>query len=78
MKPIYPRINPLERLIILSAGEDGCIDSSDAKINGLGKYAKVLGLLEKLDVLRKDSGGNSYHLTGIGMKLRAGLRTATA
>ena len=70
-----PRINPLERLILLSADDEGCIPVLQAKTMNGGKGLKVMTLMERLGVLRHEAGNQCYRLTETGRRLRATLRT---
>lgn len=78
MKPHFPRVNPLERLILLSANEEGFIFADSARNSGARKYTKVLKLLENLHVLHGEPAENRFRLTTTGMKLREGLRSAAS
>jgi hypothetical protein len=71
------KINPLEKLILLSADEEGRIPFFQWQAMGEMGYLKALALMEKMGYLRRDSGYKFYrafHLTELGGILKANLR----
>ena len=78
MSPM-PRINPLERLILLSADEDGRIPFFQWQAMGTDGNLKALALMERMGYLSREPGEKfcrAYHLTELGRRLKASLRTS--
>jgi hypothetical protein len=72
-----PHINPLERLILLSAEEDGRIPFFQWQAMGVDGNLKALALMERMGYLRREPGEKfcrAFHLTELGWSLRANFR----
>lgn len=77
MKTSLPPVNPLERLILLSADEDGRIPFFRWQAMGVDRDLKALALMEKTGYLRREPGEKfcrAFYLTELGTKLREGFR----
>lgn len=71
------KINPLERLILLSADEQGRIPFFQWQAMGVDGNLKALALMEKMGYLRREPGEKfcrAFLLTETGMELRKNLR----
>lgn len=76
MTPATHRVNPLERLILLSAGEDGRIPFLQWQAMGIDGNLKALALMERMGYLSREPGGKfcrAFHLTELGWSLRTNL-----
>jgi hypothetical protein len=70
-------VNPLERLILLSADEEGRIPYFRWQAMGEDGDLKALASMERMGYLRREPGTKfcrAFHLTELGMSLRANLR----
>jgi len=73
-----PRVNPLERLILLSADEEGRIPFFRWQAMGIAGNLKALALMERMGYLRREPGRKFcrvYQLTDLGREVRAELYT---
>jgi len=69
-------INPLERLILLSADDEGRIPFFQWQAMGIAGNLKALTLMERMGYLSRESGTKfcrAFHLTDLGNALRAEL-----
>ena len=74
--PQAKNINPLERLILLSADEEGRIPFFRWQASGADGGLKALTLMERMGYLRREPGGKfcrAFHLTEVGRVLRGKL-----
>ncbi len=72
------KINPLERLILLSADEEGRVPFLQWQAMGEDGNLKALTLMEKMGYLSREPGDKfcrAFHLTELGRTVKVNLRS---